>query len=1317
MLIPPILLTIFNRPKHTAQVIDALRRVKPSRLFIHADGPRDGVVNDQELCEAARNEIRVDWECEIQWKISASNLGCIKGMYEGISWFFEQVEAGVVLEDDCVAEPSFFTFCGELLEKYKNDSRIFGISGNSFLAQRNLAASYSFLKTTHIRGWATWRRSWQMVDIDATEWPALRKPERLSQFLHDPKAAAFWSHILNDLHSRQGNTWSGAIIYTMLKHDMLGIHPRSNLVSNYSFGATGVHIPPKDHTLSLVPTLTIDFPLAHPGFVNFLMDFDQYVKQAWNHTPAERLASEKVEVFQAPNMGEWIRRQVMMRASVGLETEEVKPTLEPSFVELPASGRSANIEGTENVNDLLISAPNMGDMIRQQTKTVETKLPEANYHPQQEQLQQQSQRPIQIPDLQTLLSLDNQEFVPAAYRSILLRDPDVTGLSYYGERLHSGVSRTLILGQIALAGETETARKFYSKLRIPYLVMQARKLPVIGGAAELVCAFCKFHLREFLVGDEQMFIEMAYPAVLGRPSDPEGRGHYLSRLKQGVSRLEILVDMKLSREGKQAASRVAGLSVLAGFMRFRRLPVIRQVFDILAFPSAVTEMLRHARATELALLGMRERQGSDLDAIKSSLNMGHQLVRDLTERLDNLEAQSAETLGLIYSGLVKHAEQSDARMNSLSCELQLFQQAVTDRQIDHSANQTALFGELSASLPRLAENIRLPLMARLTLVDRMQQELRRQIDRHFLSLNARISEEFGRVGAVIPELIEDSRQVILDGLKNTDKSLESLGNCLMAELADSEARVNLETLSVGSLVLSKSAELVAVVNEAGTEIGAKLDQVKAESLVAQDALGRNLSEVVEASALRISKESSVMDRRMLVAISELSEGLVLVKSGLNDRLEQVKFESSVAQEAFGRNLLDEFSASALRISEESLVVERRILAAISELADSLSHAESGLKDRLEQVKFESSVAQETLGHNLSHEIAGVVVGINHASQEADRRVQAAAAELAAVLRRVEAGLSVELREAVLPLHASIPQAIESAHSAVARLLPQLGRIELYSMTAARRVAIRCGADAVLVRTVVGYLLCSDSDHALVATLVETGDLEPGTRQLIQRLLGPGDTFVDVGANVGMHTLAAARAMNGQGMVVALEPHPQTSKLLAQSIWMNGFSHVVQIHAVAAAGSSGERNLYMGMTSGHHSLFPLETVDAVDLPAVKVRAVTVDQIFPKNGVATLIKIDAEGAELEVLKGALSVLKRSPDIGIIAEFGGSHLQRTGTGAQAWLNEFTQLGFEYRAVQGDTGSLREISVEELNTTASINLFFARPKSPLWQKAEVVR
>ena len=227
----------------------------------------------------------VDWDCEVTWHISDVNLGCRVGLFSAISWFFSQVTEGIILEDDCVPEPSFFPFCEELLARYRDDQRIFGISGNNFTQRRPADSSYYFLKTTHIWGWASWRDRWQLVDLSAKAWPALSASEKMGSFLKEPHTGAFWSHILEDLHRGQGDTWSGSIIYTMLLHDMLGIHPKDNLVSNIGFGATGVHHTPEDHWLANVPTLPMRQPLRHPRTVGLSVDYDRYVEEVWRIPP------------------------------------------------------------------------------------------------------------------------------------------------------------------------------------------------------------------------------------------------------------------------------------------------------------------------------------------------------------------------------------------------------------------------------------------------------------------------------------------------------------------------------------------------------------------------------------------------------------------------------------------------------------------------------------------------------------------------------------------------------------------------------------------------------------------------------------------------------------------------------------------------------------------------------------------------------------------------------------------------------------------------------------------------------------------------
>ncbi|MDR6857570.1 FkbM family methyltransferase [Variovorax guangxiensis] len=277
---------------------------------------------------------------------------------------------------------------------------------------------------------------------------------------------------------------------------------------------------------------------------------------------------------------------------------------------------------------------------------------------------------------------------------------------------------------------------------------------------------------------------------------------------------------------------------------------------------------------------------------------------------------------------------------------------------------------------------------------------------------------------------------------------------------------------------------------------------------------------------------------------------------------------------------------------------------------------------------------------------------------------------------------------------------------------QLERIERYAFASARRVAVGGEPGEVLVRTSVGYLLCAASDYPLLATLIDVGELEAGTRQLIQRLVRPGETFVDIGANVGMHTLAAASAMQGRGRIVAFEPHPVTHGLLRKSLMLNGFTALAETHQAAVSNHTGRMPLHLGSTSGHHSLYPLEgeqpAASTVEVPLLRL-----DDTIAADLPVDLIKIDVEGAELDVLDGAAATIGRNHDIALIVEFGFSHLRRTGHSTQDWLLAFEKFGFAFQAIEPSTGTLLDWNAAQLESVDSINLLFARPASKAWERA----
>lgn len=297
-------------------------------------------------------------------------------------------------------------------------------------------------------------------------------------------------------------------------------------------------------------------------------------------------------------------------------------------------------------------------------------------------------------------------------------------------------------------------------------------------------------------------------------------------------------------------------------------------------------------------------------------------------------------------------------------------------------------------------------------------------------------------------------------------------------------------------------------------------------------------------------------------------------------------------------------------------------------------------------------------------------------------------------------------------HAASEVEAAALRSVVVSLSEKVDTLGQHAYIAARRSAVPVSDGAILVRTESGYVLVDADDHAVLMALVDSGDLEPGTRLVIRRLIRPGDTFIDVGANVGVHTLCAAHAMQGNGRVIAFEPFPRTSELLKRTVMMNGLASFCDVRQEAVSDQPGEKDLFVGRVSAHHSLIELEDLMSSSSPPVKVPVVRLDDVIAPLVTVDLIKIDVEGVELEVLNGARRIVAENPKIAIIAEFGPSHLQRSGHSPASWLETFTNLGFDRRVIDPVTGQLSTASIEELTAVESTNLLFAAAQSPVWER-----
>lgn len=274
----PVLLLIFNRLETTKQVFQQIKIVKPKKLFIVGDGPREGVLGEKEKCEILRKWVinAIDWDCEIKTLFSDINHGCGRCVSDGISWFFEQVEEGVVLEDDCIPDVSFFNFCSNLLEYYKEDSRVMHIGGTNLMNKKLPSKEdYYFSQITHIWGWATWRRAWKLYDYHIKDNHEMINIV-LSKRYSDKFILNFWKNIYQDIEKIEPGTWDYQWQYTILKFNGIAIVPCMNLISNVGFGVNATHTFDSGSLLANLKTFSITIS-NHPTKIIVQKKNDNYI--------------------------------------------------------------------------------------------------------------------------------------------------------------------------------------------------------------------------------------------------------------------------------------------------------------------------------------------------------------------------------------------------------------------------------------------------------------------------------------------------------------------------------------------------------------------------------------------------------------------------------------------------------------------------------------------------------------------------------------------------------------------------------------------------------------------------------------------------------------------------------------------------------------------------------------------------------------------------------------------------------------------------------------------------------------------------------
>ena len=260
----PVLFLVFNRLDVTARVFEAIRQVRPLRLYVASDGARAGRAGEADIVQQVREiATNVDWECEVSTLFRDENLGCGRAVSEAITWFFENEPEGIILEDDCLPVTNFFRFCDELLDRYRDNSNVHHIGGCNPLQQFGETNDYIYSIYNRIWGWATWRKSWELFDYEISFWPDLKKSDLIrSKF--SVSVGRHFSGIFDRCYRKEIDTWDYQWFLSRLRHGY-AIIPKINLVTNIGFGADATHTFSSKSPLNGMKCGNISFPLVPHG--------------------------------------------------------------------------------------------------------------------------------------------------------------------------------------------------------------------------------------------------------------------------------------------------------------------------------------------------------------------------------------------------------------------------------------------------------------------------------------------------------------------------------------------------------------------------------------------------------------------------------------------------------------------------------------------------------------------------------------------------------------------------------------------------------------------------------------------------------------------------------------------------------------------------------------------------------------------------------------------------------------------------------------------------------------------------------------------
>jgi hypothetical protein len=294
----PVVFIVYNRLETTGRVFERIAQARPEHLLIVADGPRADRPGDAERCQAVRDLVtRPSWPCTVHLDLAPFNLGFNRRISSGLQWAFDQFEEVIVLEDDCLPDPTFFPYCAELLERYRFDDRIMMISGDNFQFGRMRGdGSYYLSRGVGTWGWAGWRRAFNHFDPKMRDWPDERRAAMLERVWPVSSVVEHWTARFDEAHRGDVDAWDYQWAFAMWRRSGFQIAPNNNLISYIGC------LPDTAHTMDLhapycnLPTAPIGRPLRHPEWLeqNLAADLFEFYRifLQWRDDEADRATAE-----------------------------------------------------------------------------------------------------------------------------------------------------------------------------------------------------------------------------------------------------------------------------------------------------------------------------------------------------------------------------------------------------------------------------------------------------------------------------------------------------------------------------------------------------------------------------------------------------------------------------------------------------------------------------------------------------------------------------------------------------------------------------------------------------------------------------------------------------------------------------------------------------------------------------------------------------------------------------------------------------------------------------------------------------------------